>query len=71
MMKTKDIIAEALSLPLAERTIVADSLLRSIDPPDSEIDKKWSVVAKKRLSELRSGQVNPIPREEVFRNIWN
>mgnify|MGYP001574062773 CR=1 FL=1 len=69
-MKTKDIITEALSLPVEQRAMVADSLLKSLNAPEYEIDKKWAAVAKRRLSELRSGQMNAIPGEEVFRKIW-
>ncbi|HTA27507.1 MAG TPA: addiction module protein [Bacteroidia bacterium] len=68
-MKTKGIIAEILSLPIEQRAMVADSILKSLSPPESEIDKKWAVVAKKRLSEITSGQVKTIPGEEVFRKI--
>ena len=69
-MKTKDLIAEAISLPVEERAMVADSLLKSLNPPESDIDKKWAAVAKRRLIELRSGQVEAIPGDEVFKKIW-
>jgi putative addiction module component (TIGR02574 family) len=69
-MKTKELIAEAISLPVEERALVVDSLLRSLNPPDSEIDKKWAAVAKQRLKELRSGEVTAVPGEEVFKRIW-
>ena len=70
-MKTKDLIAEAISLPVEERAMVIDSLLRSLNPPETDIDKKWITVAKRRLTELRSGDVKPVPGEEVFKMIWN
>ncbi len=70
-MKTKDLIAEAISLPVEERAIVVDFLLKSLNPPESEIDKKWSAVAKRRLDEMRSGKVKGISGEEVFQRIWN
>ncbi len=69
-MKTKKLIDEALSLPVKERALVVDSLLRSLNPPDFEIDNKWIVVAKKRLTELRIGKVKPVPGDEVFKKIW-
>ena len=69
-MKTKDLISEALSLPVEERAQVAESILMSMNPPDASIDKKWTNIAKKRLAELRSGAVKGISGEEVFDNIW-
>ena len=69
-MKTKDLIAEAISLPVEERAIVVDSILKSLNPPALDIDRKWAAVAKRRLLELRSGKVKAIPGEEVFGKIW-
>jgi len=69
MPNAAEIIREAESLPVEERTLVVESLLRSLNPPDPEIDKKWVAVAKRRLQELRSGRVKPVPGEEVFAKI--
>jgi putative addiction module component (TIGR02574 family) len=69
MTATKEIIDEALSLPVEERVLIADSLLRSLNKPDSEIDRKWIKIAKRRLEELRSGKVEPVPGTEVFDRI--
>jgi putative addiction module component (TIGR02574 family) len=69
-MNTKELIDEAVSLPVEERVLVVDSLLRSLNQPESEIDKKWAVVAKRRLAEMRSGTVTPVPGQEVFEKIW-
>jgi len=65
----KEIIKEAESLPVEERAMIIDSLLRSLNPPSMEIDKEWIKVAKKRLSELRSGAVKPVPGNRVFAKI--
>lgn len=70
-MKAKDLIKEAISLPVEDRLIVVDSLLKSLNTPESEIDKKWAEVAKNRLKELRSGDVEAVPGEEVFKRVWN
>ena len=69
-MNTKQLIDEAVSLPVEERALVVDSLLPSLNQPESEIDKKWAKEAKRRLSELRSGRVDAIPGDEVFRKVW-
>jgi len=69
-MNTKQLIDEAVSLPVEERALVVDSLLRSLNQPESEIDKQWAKEAQRRLGELRSGQVDAIPGEEVFQKVW-
>lgn len=70
-MNTKQLIDEAVSLPVEERALVVDSLLRSLNQPESKIDKKWAKEAKRRLNELRSDRVEAIPGEEVFRKVWD
>ena len=70
-MNTKQLIDEAVSLPVKERALVVDSLLRSLNQPESEIDKQWASEAKRRLSELRAGHVEAIPGNEVFSKVWN
>jgi putative addiction module component (TIGR02574 family) len=69
MMKTKRLIKEALALPVEERALIADSLLRSLNMPNPAIDAKWAEVARSRLQELRSGKVQPIPGDEVFSEV--
>jgi len=46
--------------------LIADSLLRSLNTPNSGIDAKWTEVAKRRLQELRAGKVKSIPGDVVF-----
>lgn len=69
-MNTKQLIDEVVSLPVEERALVVDSLLRSLNQPESEVDKEWAKEAKRRLAELRSGRVEAIPGEKVFRAVW-
>ena len=69
MPSTAEIIRGAESLPVEERTLVIDSLLRTLNPPDPENDRKWAAVARRRLDDLRSGRVQPVPGDEVFAKI--
>ena len=34
-------IEDVVSLPVEERALIMDSILRSLNQPESEIDKKW------------------------------
>lgn len=69
MSGTKKIIDEALSMPAEDRAIIADSLLKSLNMPEAEIDKEWTELARKRLAELVSGEVKVVPGNEVFDRI--
>jgi hypothetical protein len=71
MHGTKDIIKEAATLPVEQRALVVDSLLRTLNRPDLEIDKAWGRVAKRRLADLRSGRVKPVPGDQVFAKVSN
>lgn len=68
-VKTSELIAEAVSLPVEDRALMADTLLRSLNPPETDIDAAWAKTARTRLDELRSGKVEPIPGEVVFERI--
>ncbi|MDI9431628.1 MAG: addiction module protein [Planctomycetes bacterium] len=69
-MTMKELIEAVVSLPVDERAIVADAVLRSLDAPESEIDRKWAQVAQRRLAEVRAGEIKPIPGEQVFAKVW-
>ena len=70
-MKTKQLIDEAMSLPVEERVLVIDTLLKSLNQPQSIIDQKWALIARQRVAELRGGAVKPVSGKEVFEKIWN
>lgn len=70
-MKIKDLIAEAVSLPVEDRVLVLDSLLKSLNSPERDIDAKWVSLAKQRLYQLRSGEAEAIPADKVFQKILN
>jgi putative addiction module component (TIGR02574 family) len=69
MLGMKKIIEEAESLPIEERAMVIDSLLRSLNPSSAEIDSEWVKLSKRRLSELRTGAAKPVPGNEVLKRV--
>ena len=66
MHGANEIILEATALPVEKRALVVDSLLRTLNAPDAEIDSQWAAVARHRLEELRAGRVEPFPGDRVF-----
>ncbi len=69
-MATKKLIEEVISLPVEERVIMVDTLLKSLNPTESAIDTEWAKIASKRLEDIRDGKVVPISSEVVFEKIW-
>ncbi len=66
MLSATEIIHEAEFLPVEERVLLVDSLLRSLNQPDAGIDKQWMEVARRRKDELQSGQVTGVAGEVVM-----
>ncbi|NLB70180.1 MAG: addiction module protein [Lentisphaerae bacterium] len=69
MNGTKDIIQAAATLPVEERAVIVDPLLRTLNPPNVEIDRVWVRIAEHRLADLHSCRVQPVPGEQVFAKI--
>jgi putative addiction module component (TIGR02574 family) len=69
MLSTKELISQVASLPIEERVLIIDTLLKTIHMHSEETDRKWIALAKQRLNELRSGEVTGIPGDEVFAKI--
>jgi putative addiction module component (TIGR02574 family) len=58
---------EAMKLPVTSRILLADKLVESLDSEElDEIQLLWSAEAIQRRDEIRSGQVQAIPGEEVL-----
>ena len=70
-MTTKQLITEAISLPVEERALIVDSLLKSLNPTESDNENAWVKKAQFRLQELRSGKVTAVSGDEVINSLWN
>jgi len=61
---------EALKLPAAARAALAGSLLDTLDDNvDEDIEQPWAVEIARRLEEVESGKVLPVPWAEARRRI--
>jgi putative addiction module component (TIGR02574 family) len=61
---------EAMKLPIDSRAVLADQIVESLDlaEPD-DIRRLWVAEALRRRDEVRSGQVKPLPGEEVLAEV--
>ncbi len=65
-----DLLKEALKLPPEARAALAGYLLESLDQEvDEGAEAAWQVEIDRRLRELDSGKVKPIPWSEARRKI--
>lgn len=64
------ITEEAIKLSPESRALLADRLVQSLESEDpDEIQRLWSTEAIRRRDEIRSGQVQPIPGEQVIEEV--
>jgi putative addiction module component (TIGR02574 family) len=61
---------EAMQLPSASRALLAERMVESLDLAETdEIQRLWAAEAVRRRDEIRSGQVQPIPGDEVLAEV--
>lgn len=67
MGKTESIINDALILRPAERYLIVETLLKSLDTPNITIEKEWLEEVKNRLEAYKQGKLRTIDLSEVFK----
>lgn len=60
--------AEALKLTAEERAAFAQVLLASLDE-DTEIEEAWAAETERRIAEIESGTIRPIPIEDALAQV--
>jgi putative addiction module component (TIGR02574 family) len=64
------LLKKALALPAEARAALAGSLLESLeDTVDASVEEAWGQEIARRIGELDSGKVKPIPWAEARRQI--
>jgi putative addiction module component (TIGR02574 family) len=65
-----ELLKKALALPTEARAALAGSLLESLeDTLDASAEEEWNQEIARRIAELDSGKVKPIPWAEARRQI--
>lgn len=70
MRSIEQLTNEVLSLPSGARALLAEKILESLEfDPDTKIQAAWTAEAKRRLTEITSGAVQPIPGDEALAQV--
>lgn len=65
-----ELLKKALALPPEARAALAGSLLESLeDTLDASAEEEWNQEIARRIAELDSGKVKPVPWAEARRQI--
>jgi putative addiction module component (TIGR02574 family) len=69
--RAKELLREALTLPIAERADVAAELLASLDDAETEnlaeVEAAWAVEIERRARRVIAGESAGVPWEDVRR----
>ena len=60
--------AEALQLPAAERALLVQALIASLDA-EAGVEETWAVEVERRHAQIESGEVQLIPGPEALAKI--
>lgn len=55
--ETRDLLNEALELPLDERARIAAELLESLQEAEAEVEEAWATEIRKRVAAARAGEL--------------
>lgn len=67
----EQVLDAALALPDGDRVELVEALIASFQPEDQPpFHESWREVIQRRSAELRTGQVAPVPWEEVKNRAW-
>ena len=66
MTTAQDILQQALAMRPAEKFLIIDGLLQSLDEPDKTLEQIWTDEVEKRLNAYKSGSMKTLSYEEIF-----
>ncbi len=65
-MSNKEIITEALNLPLVDRLIIVNKLVESFNPMGLEVEKQWIDEVSNQKKLVEAGELETISYKEFF-----
>ena len=64
-----ELSAQAKALPPEERARLAEELLASLDPHETEVEAAWDEELRRLIDEVERGTVELIPADQAFAQI--
>lgn len=61
-----DLTERAKALAPEDRVRLAEEILATLDPADSDVNAAWDNEIRKRIAEIEEGSVELVPAHEVF-----
>lgn len=67
MADRAEVLREALSLTIEDRTVLAVQFLESLDgDSDPTVEEAWATEIRRRVDEIRAGTAELVDADEVF-----
>jgi|JI9StandDraft_1071089.scaffolds.fasta_scaffold350343_2 putative addiction module component (TIGR02574 family) len=63
------VVDEALAMPVEKRAELANLLLQSLNPANTEIEQAWAKEAEARLAAYQSGQLKAVDARQSLEQI--
>ena len=64
-----DLLKRALALSADERAALANTLLDSLERPDTSVQEAWDEEVARRVKDLKAGKAVTVPWEELHRQL--
>ncbi len=66
----KQVVSEAMQLPVDQRLTLAHRLLSSVEPAvNPEVEAAWDAEIRERIRRYDAGETTAIPAAEVFKEL--
>ncbi len=65
-MNKRELLEQVINLKPADRFVIVEGILKSLDKPDLTIEEIWIDESEKRLTAYRNGDIKGVPYESVF-----
>ena len=66
---TRELLAEALELPLDDRAKIAAELLESLEKAEADVEAAWAREIRERVAAARAGELQSTDWRTVLRRI--